>query len=221
MTSQRTVPPPDVLEKQLIAVRSKPVIAHTDSQTASTATVGRVQSIPLTTEAASLRPTVNLSSVPPRASTRVVIRNVDQLLTALYDIHGDEIPLTTRTASEHPVSLTLTKQDKRHVQIELTDAQTGNPIANQSVYLHGATQGRVTTNSDGIAVVTRDESAVEATFRGVANDSQGLYYAPSHNQIRFAPTPFNIYSALMALSKGFVAVIAFVLFYLPFHYLRR
>ncbi|MFB9808652.1 hypothetical protein ACFFQF_27460 [Haladaptatus pallidirubidus] len=220
-TSQRTVPPPDVLEKQLIAIRSKPAIARTASQTASTATVSRVRTVPLAPKAAPLSPTVNLSSVPPRASTRVVITNVDQPLTTLYDIHGDEISLKTRTVSEHPVSLTLTKQDKRHVRIELTDAQTGSPIANQSVYLHGAVQGRVTTNSDGIAVVTRDESAVEATFRGVANDSQGIYYAPSHNQVRFAPTPFNIYSALVALSKGFVAVIAFVLFYLPFHYLRR
>ena len=220
-TSQRTVPPPDVLEKQLIAIRSKPAIARTASQTASTATVGRVRTVPLAPKAAPLKPTVNLSSVPPRASTRVVITNVDQPLTTLYDIHGDAIPLKTRTVSEHPVSLTLTKQGKKHVRIKLTDAQTGNPVPNQSIYLHGAVQGRVTTNSDGIAVVTRDESAVEATFRGVANDSRGLYYAPSHNQIRFAPTPFNIYSALMALSKGFVAVIAFVLFYLPFHYLRR
>ncbi|ODR82727.1 hypothetical protein BG842_09550 [Haladaptatus sp. W1] len=220
-TSQRTVPPPGVLEKQLIAIRSKPAIARMALQTASTATVSRVRTAPLAPEAAPLSPTVNLSSVPPRAPTRVVITNVDQPLNALYDIHGDEIPLKTRTVSEHPASLTLTKQDKRHVRIELTDAQTGSPITNQSIYLHGAVQGRVTTNSDGIAVVTRDESAVEATFRGVANDSRGLYYAPSSNQIRFAPTPFNIYSALMALSKGFVAVIAFVLFYLPFHYLRR
>ncbi|WP_458189791.1 hypothetical protein [Haladaptatus sp. NG-WS-4] len=151
----------------------------------------------------------------------MVITNVDQPLATLYDIHGDEIPLKTRTVSEHPVSLTLTKQGKKRVQIELTDAQTGSPITNQSIYLHGAIKGRVTTNSDGVAVVTRDESAVEATFRGVANDSRGLYYAPSHNQIRFAPTPFNIYSALVAVSKGFVAVIAFVLFYLPFYYLRR
>lgn len=220
-TSQRIIPPPDVLEKQLIAVRSKPAIARKNSQAASMATVSRVRTAPLAPKAAPLRPTVNLSSVPPRASTRVVITNVDQPLTTIYDIHGDAIPLKTKTVSERPVSLTLTKQGKKRVQIDLTDAQTGSPITNQSIYLHGAIKGRVTTNSDGVAVVTRDESAVEATFRGVANDSRGLYYAPSHNQIRFAPTPFNIYSALVALSKGFVAVIAFVLFYLPFHYLRR
>ncbi|WP_227357560.1 hypothetical protein [Haladaptatus salinisoli] len=220
-TSQRTVPPPGVLEKQLIAIRSKPAIAGTGSQTASTATVGRVRTVPLAPKAAPLKPTVNLSSVRPRASTRVVITNVDQPLTTLYEIHGDAIPLKTRTVSEHPVSLTLTKQDKRHVRIKLTDTRTGSPVPNQSIYLHGAIKGRVSTNSNGVAVVTRDESAVEATFRGVTNDSQGIYYAPSHNQIRFAPTPFNIYSALVALSKGFVAVIAFVLFYLPFHYLRR
>ncbi|WP_139136193.1 hypothetical protein [Haladaptatus sp. W1] len=220
-TSQRTVPPPGVLEKQLIAVRSKPAIARTAPQTASTATVGRVRTVPLATEAAPLTRSVNLSSVRPQASTRVVITNVDQPLAALYDIHGDEIPLKTRTATEHPVSLSLTKRDKTHVQIELTDARTGNPITNQSIYLHGAVQGRVITNSNGVAVVTRDENAVEATFRGVTNNSRGLYYTPSHNQIRFAPTPFNIYSALVALSKGFVAIIAFVLFYLPFHYLRR
>ncbi|WP_227379091.1 hypothetical protein [Haladaptatus halobius] len=219
--SQETLPPPNVLEKQLIAVRSKPAIAHTGPQTATTATVDRVYTVPLTAKSAPLKSTVNLSSVPPRASTRIVITNVDQPLTNLYDIHGNEIPLATKTASEHPVSLTLTKQDKRHVRIELTDAQTGEPVPNQSIYLHGAVQGHVTTNSDGVAVVTRNDSAVEATFRGDTTNSKGVYYAPSHERIRFAPTPFNIYSALLHISKGFVSVIAFVLFYLPFHYLRR
>ncbi len=221
MTSQRTVPPPGVLEKQLLAVRSTPTIVPTAPQAASTATVGRVRTSPPASEAAPLNPTVNLSSVSPRTSTRVLITNVDQRLTTLYDIHGDEIPLETRCVTEHPVSITLRKQDKTHVRIELTDSQTGSPIRNQPIYLHGAVQGRVITNQDGVVVVTRDESAVEATFRGITTDSRGLYYAPSHNLIRFAPSPFNIYSALLALSKGFIASIAFVLFYLPFHYLKQ
>ena len=220
-TSQKTLPPPDVLEKQLIAVRSKPTIARTSPSSTSMPTITRVQTVPLAPTAAPLKPTVNLSSVPPRTATRVVITNVDHPLTALYDIHGNQIPLKTQTATEHPVSLTLTKRDTQHVRIKLTDARTGTPIANQSVYLDGAVQGQVTTNRDGVAVATRDASAVGATFHSVTNDSRGLYYAPSSDRIRFAPAPFNIYAALEQLSIGFVSVIAFVLFYLPFHYLRR
>ena len=220
-TSQETLPAPNVLEKQLIAVRSKLTIARTSPSSTSIPTIAQVQTVPLAPTAAPLKPTVNLSSVPPRAATRVVITNVDQPLTALYDIHGNRIPLKTQTTTEHPVSLTLTKRDTQHVRIKLTDTRTGTPISNQSVYLDGAVQGQVTTNSDGIAVATRDASAVGATFHGSANDSRGLYYAPSSDRIRFAPAPFNIYAALEQLSIGFVSVIAFVLFYLPFHYLRR
>ncbi|MFB9809101.1 hypothetical protein ACFFQF_30200 [Haladaptatus pallidirubidus] len=220
-TSQESVPPPNVLEKQLIAVRNKPAITRIAPPTTSPATVGHVHTIPLTAKATPLRPTVNLSSVSPRVSNRIVITNVNQPLTALYDIHGDEVSLTTKTVTEHPVSLTLTKQDKRHVQIKLTDTLTGEPVANQSVELHGAIQSRATTNTSGVAIVTRDDSAVTANFGGSVNASQGVYYAPSHDQVRFAPTIFSIYRALLHLSNGIVAVIAFILFYLPFHYLRR
>ena len=106
---QRTVPFPNVLELRLTARSRQPTLQWTQ-QTSVTAApeIARLNGFNMTGNAAPLDRRVNLTSVPPRGTTTIVITNVDQPITEVRDIHNDSIPVTTQTVRERNASLSTT-----------------------------------------------------------------------------------------------------------------
>lgn len=218
---QTTVPFPNVLELRLTAQSRQPTLRWTQQTRVDAAPeITRVNGFPLAERAAPLDRRVNLSSVPPRGTTTIVITNADQPITDVRDIHNDSIPLTTRTAQERTAILSSTVLNATHARFRLTDATTGHPLSNRTLWLHGAAQGRVTTTADGTVVVERRDLYVTASFSGATNVYQNVYYGPAQTRVAFQPDPFNIYQLLISLAGALVSVAAFLVFFVPFAYLR-
>lgn len=219
---QRTVPFPNVLELRLTARSRQPTLRWTQNMSVTAAPeIVRLTGFTMSSNAAPLDQRVNLTSVPPRGSTTIVITNVDQPITEVRDIHNDSIPLTTQTVRERNASLSTTILNETHARIQLTDAATGHQLSNRTLRLRGAAQGRVTTNADGTVVVKRRDLYVTASFSGATNVSQHVYYGPEQARVAFQPDPFNIYQLLTSLAGALVSVAAFLVFFAPFAYMRR
>lgn len=221
-TRQENVSFPNVLEQQLTAERRQPTLRWTQqTNVASAPEITRVDGFQLSDQAAPLDRHVNLTSVPPRGTTTIVITNVDQPITEVRDIHNDSIPLETRTVPERNATLATTTLNETHARIQLTDATTDQPLPGRMLWLSGAAQGRMTTNGNGAVVVERRDLYVTASYPGATNVSQGVYYGPAEARVAFQPEPFNIYQLLTSLAGALVSVVAFLVFFLPFAYLRR
>ncbi len=219
---QRTVPFPNVLELRLTARSRQPTLRWTQNTSVTAAPeITRLNGFNMTDDAAPLDRRVNLTSVPPRGYTTIVITNVDQPITELRDIHNDSIPVTTQTVREQNASLSATTLNETHARIQLTDATTGQPLAGRTLWLSGAAQGRVTTNADGAVVVERRDLYVTVSFTGATNVSENVYYGPAQTRVAFQPEPFNIYQLLTSLAGALVSVAAFLVFFAPFAYMRR
>jgi hypothetical protein len=219
---QRTVPFPNVLELRLTARSRQPTLRWTQNTSVTAAPeITRLNGFNMSGSAAPLDQHVNLTSVPPRGYTTIVMTNVDQPITEVRDIDNDSIPLTTHTVREQNTSLSTTILNETHARIQLTDAATGQSLSNQTLWLSGAAQGRVTTNAAGTVVVERRDLYVTASFTGATNISQNLYYGPAQTRVAFQPEPFNIYQLLTSLAGALVSVAAFLVFYAPFAYMRR
>ena len=219
---QRTVPFPNVLELRLTARSRQPTLRWTQNTSVTTAPeIGRLTGFNMSGNAAPLDRRVNLTSVPPRGYTTIVITNVDQPITEVRDIHNDSIPLTTQTVRERNVSLSTTTINETHARIQLTDAATGQPLPHRTLWVRGAAQGQVTTNADGAVVVERRDLYVTASFTGATNVSENVYYGPAQTRVAFQPEPFNIYQLLTSLAGALVSVAAFLVFFAPFAYMRR
>lgn len=221
-TRSQTVSFPNVLELQLTARSRQPALRGTQNTSiTSPPEITRVNGFNLSGSAAPLDQQVNLTSVPARGSTTVVITNVDQPITEVRDIHNDSIPLTTQTVQERNASLSTTTLNGTHARIKLTDAMSGQPLTGRTLWLSGAAQGRMTTNADGAVVVERRDLYVTVSFSGATNVSQSSYYGPTQTRIAFQPDPFNIYQLLTSLAGALVSVAAFLVFFAPFAYMRR
>ncbi|WP_209309611.1 hypothetical protein [Haloarcula amylovorans] len=219
---RQSVAAPTVLELQLIAQRHQPTL-HWDQNhsVASAPEITRLDGFNLSQRGAPLDEQVNLSSVRPRGYSTIVIENVDQPITGVRDIHNEPIPLKTRSVQEHNATLSTTTQNETHARIQLTDATTGQPLAGRTLWLTGATQSSATTDSDGGVVLERRDLYVTVSFAGVTNTTQEIYYSPAETQLAFQPEPFNIYQLLTSLAGAVVSIAAFLLFFLPFAYLRK
>ena len=213
---------PNVLTMQLTANRLHPAITRTDSQDALNAPeIVRTEMTNLSAEPAPVSLNVNVSSVRPRTPRMIVVGNVKTPLSKLTDIHGDSIPLTTRTVHERNAVLQTTVLNDTHARIQLEDAETGQPLGGRSLWLSGATQGHVRTNDAGVALVKRRDLSVTASFTGATNTSRNAFYGPTRTQIEFTQTPFNIYRVVSSLTGALLSVAAFLILFLPFAYLRR
>lgn len=221
-TQQQTVPFPNVLELRLTARSRQPTLRWSQqTSVASAPEITRVNGFNLPGSAAPLDRQVNLTSVPPRGTATIVITNVDQPISEVRDIHNESIPLRTRTVRERNATLETTILNETHVRILLTDATTAQPLAGRTLWLSGAAQGRVTTNADGAVVVERRDLYVTASFSGATNATQHVSYGSAQTRIAFQPEPFNIYQLLTSLAGALVSVAAFLIFFLPFAYIRR
>ena len=221
-TRQQTVSFPNVLELQLAARSRQPTLQWTEKQSAASAPViSRTQGASLAATPAPLDRHVNLTSVPPRGYETIVVTNVDQPITAVHDIHNDSIPVRTRTVRERNVTLSTTTLNETHARVQLSDTATGQSLAGRTLWLSGAAHGRVTTNAAGVAVVERRDLYVTISFAGATNVSESVYYGSAQTQVMFQPEPFNIYQLLRSLAGALVSIAAFVVFFLPFAYMRR
>ncbi|WP_408960196.1 hypothetical protein [Natrinema sp. 74] len=219
---QRTVPFPNVLEQGLTARSRQPTLQWTQNTSVISAPeIGRLSGFNISSNTRPLDQRVNLASVPPRGYTTIVITNVDQPIAEVSDIHNESIPLTTRTVRERNASLSTTVLNETHATIQLTDAATGQPLSDRTLWLRGAAQGRVTTNADGTVVVERRDLYVTASFTGATNVSESVYYSTAQTRIAFQQDPFNIYQLLTSLAGALVSVAAFLIFFAPFAYMRR
>jgi len=61
---------------------------------------------------------------------------------------------------------------------------------------------------------------VRASFTGETDPAEEVYYSPVETQATFQPEAFNIYQMLMNFTGAFVSIIAFVILYIPFAYMR-
>lgn len=216
------VPFPNVLELQLIASRSAPSLTMADDvPVQSRPEVSRIRTVRLADEPAPLDPQVRLPSNTPTTPTSLVITNAEQPITTMRDIHGDPIAVTTQTASERAVDLEGEPINETHARFQLTDAHTGEPLSGRTLWLDGAAHGTVTTNGQGIATVERRDLYVTVSFPGATNVSGSVYYDSAQTQLAFQPEPFNIYQLLSSLAGAIVSIGAFLIFFLPFAYLRR
>jgi len=118
-------------------------------------------------EPAPLDGDVNLSSVRPRGQTTLTITNAEQPITEVRDIHGDPISVSTQTVQERAAQLESEILNDTHAEFYLFEEDTGEALSNKTLWLHGAAQGQVTTDSDGTAVVVeRSDLYVRASFTG-------------------------------------------------------
>ncbi|MBX0296647.1 hypothetical protein [Haloarcula nitratireducens] len=219
---RQPVTAPNILELQLVAQQRWPTLHWEQNQSVTAApTITRLEGDNLSTNAAPLDEHVNLSSVRPRSYRTVVIENTDQPITGVRDIHNDSVPLTTRTVQARNATLSTTMQNETHARIQLTDGTTGQPLPNRTLWLSGAAQSNVTTESDGTITVERRDLYVTVSFAGVTNTTQNVYYSPAETQLAFEPEPFNIYQLLTSLAGAIVSIAAFLLLFLPFVYLRQ
>jgi len=62
---------------------------------------------------------------------------------------------------------------------------------------------------------------VRASFTGETDPAEEVYYSPVETQATFQPEAFNIYQMLMNFTGAFVSIIAFVILYIPFAYMRE
>ncbi|WP_233710734.1 hypothetical protein [Natronococcus pandeyae] len=220
-THHETVPFPNVLEKQLTAQREHPTFQRgQNTSTTVPPELASSNSFRFDSEPAPLDEHVNLTSVEPHGHTTLIVENAEQPVTEVRDIHNDSIPLSTQTVQERDVQLEATTLNDTHARIQLLDGNTSQPLAGEALWLQGAAQGQVTTDSDGVAIVERRDLFVTASFTGVTNAAEGIYYSSTQTQIAFQPEPFNIYQLLLSFAGAFVSIIAFVIFYLPFAYMR-
>ncbi len=220
-THQETVPFPNVLEKQLAAQRDRPTLdGEQNTSIANPPELASSNSFSFASEPASLDRDVNLSSVEPRGQTTLTITNAEQPITEIRDIHGDPIPVSTQTVQERAAQLETAILNDTHAELHLFEEETGEALGNETLWLHGAAQGQVTTDSDGTTVVERRDLYVTASFTGETDPSEEAYYSPAEAQVTFQPEAFNIYQLLMSFTGAFVSIIAFVILYIPFAYLR-
>ena len=219
---QRTVPFPNVLELRLVAQSRQPTLRWTQRTSVTSAPeITKLNGFNMSGNAAPLDRRVNLTSVPPRGTTTIVITNVDQPITEVRDIHNDSISVTNQTVRVRNASLSATTLNETHARIHLTDAATGQPLAGRTLWLRGAAQGRVTTNADGAVVVERRDLYVTASFTGATDVSENVYYGSAQARVAFQPEPFNIYQLLTSIAGALVSVAAFLVFFAPFAYMRR
>ncbi|MFC6764625.1 hypothetical protein [Natrinema soli] len=211
---------PNVLEKQLAAQRESPTLEGEPTNLANLPELASSNSFSVASEPAPLDEDVNLSSVEPRGQNTLIIENAEQPVTEVRDIHDDPIPVSTQTVQERNAQLETETLNDTHAQFHLFEEETGEALGNETLWLHGAAQGQVTTNSDGTAVVERSDLYVRASFTGETDPAEEVYYSPAEAQVTFQPEAFNIYQLLMSFTGAFVSIIAFVILYIPFAYLR-
>ncbi|RBI60734.1 hypothetical protein DMJ13_17400 [halophilic archaeon] len=221
-TRYQTVSFPNVLELQLAARSRQPTLRWTGKRgVVSVPEISRTRGFNLSAAPAPLDQHVNLTSVPPRGYKMIVVTNVDQPVTAVRDIHNDSIPVQTQTVRERNATLSTRTLNETHARIQLTDTATGQPLAGRTLWLSGAAAGRVTTNADGVAIVERRDLYVTISFSGATNVSESVYYGSTQTQVVFQPEPFNIYQLLGSLAGALISIAAFVVFFLPFAYMRQ
>ena len=175
----------------------------------------------LSGSAASLREHVNVTSVKPHVPQTIVIENAEQPLSKLVDIHGDAISMDTRTVREHSAVLQATVLNETHARLRLVDGQSGAALSGRTLWLRGASQGRVQTNENGVAIVERRDLFVTASFTGATNVSRGVFYGPTETQVTFSQEPFNVYQFVGSLAGAFMSVAGLVVLFLPVVYLQR
>lgn len=219
-TQQETVPFPNSLEKQLAAQRDDPTLEGEPTNLVNPPELASSNSFSFASEPAPLDKDVNLSSVEPRGQTTLTITNAEQPITEVRDIHGDPIPVSTQTVQERAAQLETEILNDTHAEFHLFEEDTGEALGNKTLWLHGAAQGQVTTDSDGTAVVERSDLYVRASFTGETDPAEEVYYSPVETQATFQPEAFNIYQLLMSFTGAFVSIIAFVILYIPFAYMR-
>ncbi|ELY91377.1 hypothetical protein [Natrialba taiwanensis] len=220
-TQQETVPFPNILEKQLAAQRDRPTLdGGQNINIANPPKLTSSNSFSFASESAPLDGDINLSSVEPRGQTTLTITNAEQPIAEVRDIHGDPIPVSTQTVQERDAQLEMEILNDTHAELHLFEEGTGDALADETLSLHGAAQGQVTTDSDGTAVVERRDLYVRASFTGETDPAEEGYYSPAEAQITFQPEAFNIYQLLMSFTGAFVSIIAFVILYIPFAYMR-
>ncbi|UHQ99110.1 hypothetical protein HYG81_25585 (plasmid) [Natrinema zhouii] len=219
-TQQETVPFPNTLEKQLVAQREDPTLEGEPTNLVNPPELASSNSFSFASEPAPHDEDVNLSSVEPRGQTTLTITNAEQPITEVRDIHGDPIPVSTQTVQERAAQLETEILNDTHTEFHLFVEDTGEALGNKTLWLHGAAQGQVTTDSDGTAVVERSDLYVRASFTGETDPAEEVYYSPVETQATFQPEAFNIYQLLMSFTGAFVSIIAFVILYIPFAYMR-
>ncbi|ELZ01401.1 hypothetical protein C480_18007 [Natrialba aegyptia DSM 13077] len=211
---------PNVLEKQLAAQRDTPTLEGEPTNLANPPELASSDSFSVASEPAPLDENVNLSSVNPRGQNTLIIKNAEQPVTEVRDIHDDPIPVSTQTVQERDVQLETETLNDTHAQFHLFEEDSGEALADETLWLHGAAQGQVTTDSDGTAVVERSDLYVRASFTGETDPAEEVYYSPAETEATFQPEAFNIYQLLMSFTGAFVSIIAFVILYIPFAYMR-
>ncbi|WP_226043040.1 hypothetical protein [Natrinema sp. DC36] len=219
-TQQETVPFPNILEKQLVAQRDDPTLEGEPTNLVNPPELASSNSFSFASEPAPLDEDVNLSSVEPRGQTTLTITNAEQPIAEVRDIHGDPIPVSTQTVQERAAQLETEILNDTHAEFHLFEEDTGEALGNKTLWLHGAAQGQVTTGSDGTVVVKRSDLYVRASFTGETDPAEEVYYSPVETQATFQPEAFNIYQLLMSFTGAFVSIIAFVILYIPFAYMR-
>ena len=212
---------PDVLELQLVATQARPTIQWGSQEALSAPQIARVQTQNLSGSAAPTRAQVNVTSVQPRVPRTIVVKNVDRPLSKLVDIHGDAIPMETRSVREHSAVLQATVLNETHARLRLVDGESGAALSGRTLWLRGASQGRVQTNENGVAVVERRDLFVTASFTGATNVSREVFYGPTETRIEFSQKPFNVYQFVGSLAGAFVSVAGLVVLFLPVVYLQR
>lgn len=208
---------PHVLAANLTARSATPTLRRADGALADGRypEVARTASVPVTDRPAQLGAHVNLSTAAVRLPTGVVVENAPGRVTRVEDVHGDPVPVTTRTYEERPTALTVERRNESHARLRLRDERTGRPLPDRTVALQHAARETVVTDATGTAVVERSGIHLRATFPGTDwTTDRSRYYAPASAATTF-PTPFSIYDALASVAGAFVSVVGFVVLYVP------
>lgn len=219
---QRAIALPHVLETQLIAQHARPqFVFESEAVALDRPELVDTESVVLAQQAAPLRQTVNLSSVPAQGDTQLVIGNARQPISSVRDIHGTKIPVETTQGTRGKAQIETKVVNDTHARVQVVDAKTGEPLRGQRLRLAGATQDVVSTDASGTAIVERANPYVSVQFTGtVITDGTDTYYPPVQARLEFPQEPFNIYQMVVSLAGALVSVVAFVVFYVPFWYLR-
>lgn len=129
---------------------------------------------------------VNLSTAVPNETTQLVIRNSPARLQSVTDVFRNPVSVDTTHHPYRQSSLTFTRLESdgedtaTRIRVRLTSL-SGEPLPNRGLVLDGAVRNRVTTNTQGEAIIKTERSAVTVRFEGDPwTDPHSVYYSPSH-----------------------------------------
>lgn len=148
--------PPQVTALHLAPRDFEPRIIAGGPGTRVRADIVDYESIPGTKDAPPLEKNVNLTIANVELPNRIVIANAPSAITRVEDIHGNLIPITrSKTIRGRVPYVQLIDRDHELVVIRVLTDKGGRPLSNRGVFVSGAEESYVVTDSEGEAIVHR------------------------------------------------------------------